>query len=745
MRPYRRSSARRGVTLLEMLVVVALVVLMMLILASIFQAATGAMTSMRTYQELDDNLRLLDLTLRSDLNGTTAVMTPPNNPLNKTGYFEYGENAPADLQGEDTDDYLAFTAKAPEGRVFTGRFWVSNNIGSPGLAAGAPGQNFAVQPVTITSKYAEIIYFLRNGNLYRRVLLIVPEKRGAMPVSGVAAAGVFVPGLFQPNMFNNGVVSASGGGVVPVGWPAVCDVSARPNDGPDSVGSPLAFTPVPNDLGDLTNRENRFARQRLARDFFNVITQAQGRDGLIDDVNGDLIPDYYPTLTWTQVTASSGGSTTTAGGTPTLINVQGGIPTLSVGGSTVITNDLYAFPFIFPGMYSKPETASLDSTGSTIGWLHAIDPTAKAGIVTTGGVTMPANQSPIELGDSLPAPSAGQTWWGFPTFRETASVNWKDPINFPGISGSTNTLGAQVHGLKSFDPTKVPSTATPPFHANFLPPLGSLPPLGTPGAPATPYGSDGAGNVSTLPFVTVTTGVTVSATTTAEQLSFVWDDDLIMTGVRSFDVKALDINAKFYNRANATTTKVYSSGYYDLGYAASDYVGIFGDASLATGTPTAYMQNLISLVGSSPPAANDGSVQYNVPVGFGHEGRMPPNSTDFRIDSHRPFLKDSNGNFTFANNIGDDSTGLNRIRRVWDSWSTDYMYAPDVSGIVDPTTGNPRGSTLAPSGFDRPVYPSYPPPYPQALRGIQIQIRVVDPKNEKVKVLTIRHDFSDKL
>src|SRR5947208_990724 len=123
----RRATGRRGVTLLEMLVVVALLVLMMLILASIFQAATGAMTTMRTFQELDDNLRLIDLTIRQDLIGSTARMTPPNNPAWKSGYFEYGENAPEDAQHEDTDDYLAFTTKAPEGRVFTGRVWVPFN------------------------------------------------------------------------------------------------------------------------------------------------------------------------------------------------------------------------------------------------------------------------------------------------------------------------------------------------------------------------------------------------------------------------------------------------------------------------------------------------------------------------------------------------------------------------------------------------------------------------------------------
>ena len=48
-------------------------------------------------------------------------MTPPLDPKNNLGYFEYGENAFADLQGEDSDDYIRFTAKAPAGRPFTGR------------------------------------------------------------------------------------------------------------------------------------------------------------------------------------------------------------------------------------------------------------------------------------------------------------------------------------------------------------------------------------------------------------------------------------------------------------------------------------------------------------------------------------------------------------------------------------------------------------------------------------------------
>ena len=111
-----------------------------------------------------------------DLAGVTARLTPPLDPRTNLGYFEYGENSFADLQGEDTDDYLRFTAKAPEGQLFTGRVCVRRPLAI--RAPTSPAQAYvATQPITITSQYAEIIYFLRNGNLYRRVLLVAPERQ----------------------------------------------------------------------------------------------------------------------------------------------------------------------------------------------------------------------------------------------------------------------------------------------------------------------------------------------------------------------------------------------------------------------------------------------------------------------------------------------------------------------------------------------------------------------------------------
>src|SRR5262249_12454565 len=104
----RSVPSRRGVTLVEMLVVVALLVVMMTIIVQIFQVATGSVSAAKAYQELDDELRELDATLRSDLQGVTARTNAavPIDPDENLGYFEYIENSWADTQGEDGDDCL---------------------------------------------------------------------------------------------------------------------------------------------------------------------------------------------------------------------------------------------------------------------------------------------------------------------------------------------------------------------------------------------------------------------------------------------------------------------------------------------------------------------------------------------------------------------------------------------------------------------------------------------------------------
>src|SRR4029077_20320567 len=138
---------------------------------------------------------------------------------------EYGENEFADIQGEDSDDYIRFTAKAPPGRPFTGRAFLPPTISTATMTgAGQPAQYLRSQPVTVTSEYAEIIYFLRNGNLYRRVLLVAPELQSSI-APAIGNLGYYPTPVGAHNTFNFQSAPLGGGVVI---WQGVNDLSARP-------------------------------------------------------------------------------------------------------------------------------------------------------------------------------------------------------------------------------------------------------------------------------------------------------------------------------------------------------------------------------------------------------------------------------------------------------------------------------------------------------------------------------------
>ena len=337
-----------------MLVTLAMLLLMMTAIVRIFQVATGALNSAQVYQELDNGLRLLDSTIRSDLNGVTCKMTPPNNPKDNTGYFEYGENAFADLQGEDSDDYIRFTAKAPAGRPFTGRVWVALSL---------INQNAAVQPITITSDYAEIVYFLRNGNLYRRVLLVAPDRQSS---------------IVQANSFTPLAIGAN------VSWQGVNDLSARPA-GTGTGGIVL------NTLGDLTNRENRFAYQRFANDYISECDRSPVPDGIPDDANADGIADFYPTVYF---------------GNPWVYAPNYVTPAEAGPGRQ---RQYHGFPLRFSGASTTSETQ-----GQGLGRIHSPTPAVNIGspaapvAATYETNTLPylngLNHNPLDIGDNLPVP-----------------------------------------------------------------------------------------------------------------------------------------------------------------------------------------------------------------------------------------------------------------------------------------------------------------------------------------------------
>ncbi len=151
-----------------------------------------------------------------------------------------------------------------------------------------------------------------------------------------------------------------------------------------------------------------------------------------------------------------------------------------------------------------------------------------------------------------------------------------------------------------------------------------------------------------------------------------------------------------------------SAGYRDLGYAglspstfAPNYGGQQHHLRAQRGAGIAGTGQF-----STPFQAVNGE-----PQGFGHEGRIPPMPGDFRLDPRQPVL---------VNRRGPSQQHRRRPTRghppdpQFDTWSTDYINAPDSD-----ITAQPDSPPTA-----RPIYPSFPPPYPSPLRGIQIQIRV---------------------
>ncbi len=721
---------RRGVTLVEMLVTLAVLLLMMTVVVQIFQAATGALNSAQVYQELDNQLRQLDGIIRSDLTGVTCRMTPPNNPMNNPGYFEYIENEFADVQGEDCDDTLRFTAKAPAGRPFTGRVWAPLQNAAL-LSQGLAIKNFQspFQPITVTSDYAEIIYFLRNGNLYRRVLLVAPQMQSGFvsTVNNLATAtyganqAILSNLSFNPSILNGDTVS----------WQGMNDLSAHPAP----TGSPALLSPptnnsvILNSLADLTNRENRWPNQRFANDFANLAGTAIP-DNVVDDFNGDNVPDYYPTLYNGILNAQDN-----AGNAKALI--------FPPDTFTVTPNYNYmAFPFIFPGAYSRPQTTTgaNGTVNNLYGWIHSPEPST---VDTAGNVyqfdanplnyLQNLNHNPIDIGDNLPLPSSGsgyQTWWGFPTWRETLSPFWTDP------TWQLNTNQSQPFGL-----AYQPASGAVGNVLQFLPDMSSL--HGYRVNPQ-PYNDGLPSNANPNP---VPNGFFPLNNNVPPDLWLrSWEDDLIMTNVRSFDVKAYDNSL---------------SAYADLGWGddprltgsptfTPQYMGV----PLNLGTPPSYIPYLagnydpVNGYGTTSPAAYINNTKYDLlNQTFAHEGRIPPRVEDNRLDAQYGLAASylpAGSNYLFPNgtytgNIGDDQPGLPRLRRVWDSWSTEYTQAPGTG--VNNSTGFPVG----PPSQTPPVYPSYPPPYPAPLRGIQIQIRVTDPASQRIKTLTIRQDFTDKL
>ncbi|WP_417391802.1 prepilin-type N-terminal cleavage/methylation domain-containing protein [Gimesia sp.] len=190
------AITQSGFTLVELLVSVALVLLMMVMFTEIFQIASNSITTQRGLSENDQRARMLTTLIQSDLNkrtfqnvlaldpGELLTSPPPNSSSfrDRRGYLYISENDP----NNDSDDLIQFTVDAgiTTKLLDTTPYYgtatlLGTGITPPGKTAETYHPN---QPETddarisadnsSVSPYAEVCYFMRGGNLYRRTLLI---------------------------------------------------------------------------------------------------------------------------------------------------------------------------------------------------------------------------------------------------------------------------------------------------------------------------------------------------------------------------------------------------------------------------------------------------------------------------------------------------------------------------------------------------------------------------------------------
>ena len=166
-----------------MLISVGLVLLMMTLFAQIFQMAGASISKQRGLMENDQRARTIQTIIKGDLDKRTFRKVLPFAANEDTtqveaeiskrrGYFSYSENDP----NNQLDDVLQFTMQSS--------IQVYNKDLSPyyGRALQLASFNHPNQPDTDDaqlvpnntglSTLAEVSYFVRNGSLYRRQLLI---------------------------------------------------------------------------------------------------------------------------------------------------------------------------------------------------------------------------------------------------------------------------------------------------------------------------------------------------------------------------------------------------------------------------------------------------------------------------------------------------------------------------------------------------------------------------------------------
>ena len=178
----RKVKPQPGFTLVEMLVAVTLTLLMMTLFAQVFQMAGSSISKQRGLAENDQRSRTLQTIIKADLDKRTNrwvypfaagedVSAPESYIGKRQGYLCISENNPTNK----VDDTLQFTMSATitaRNKDTSPYYGKATTLANSSSNQPDADDSQAAANNTGTSTVAEVVYFVRNGNLYRRQLLV---------------------------------------------------------------------------------------------------------------------------------------------------------------------------------------------------------------------------------------------------------------------------------------------------------------------------------------------------------------------------------------------------------------------------------------------------------------------------------------------------------------------------------------------------------------------------------------------
>jgi type II secretory pathway component PulJ len=726
------SIDRRGFTLVEVLVATLVTLMIVGGLTVMFGDLTEQVADSRALTALQDGLRHTKDLISSDLKGTTAPTAPPLDPAANLGYFETIEGPigpvfypvtkaldpnnplaqnntftfplndatlPTTLNGltlaggelltEDTtlgdvDDILMFTTRSQDD-AFVG--------------TGFPTS-------TLTSPRAEVIWFLRGRTLYRRVLLIRPlgSNLGGTPYNYSS-----IPVSLRMGEFRS----------------------------PGSLFANRRFYPVGNSLGDLTKRENRFGHQ----------------------------PSSFPhdARFWMRISPSvAPGSSGSASTLPWVI-ARPGFMMPTVAETDAGYGSALSWPF-------PAEWAFADANGISP---YVLNYSQYAG--ANGGMFGNANQTSAQIvvpkqyyrgvllsdvnqgraGESIYLPTHVDTRNGArrvfdPWSRRPLEL---DPIDYFGTGSMFASSFSQanidknfsgtaedkrnVHkgGLGAVDFEGMRSYADAPRYDDVLMSnvLSFDVKLWDPGAPLfTIRRSTGGGAATAQPV------------------------DMNEVTILPHDPAYKQVLAQFIRTPGAATQPTGFGAYVDMNYmwGASVYSKL---RKLTTSGDNGYFDALETLevslglpTGSLPRPSFAGPGQTSAGYGYytmnnWQDFQGAPSAT-YRPNPRAGDLAGAlHEAWAGAGQTQTTCTNLTRcgLASVYCTWSTHYEQNgldDDQDGIIDNYT-NGLDDPGSDPGVDDPSERETVPPYPAALRGIQVTIRAFDPDTKQIREVKITHEF----